>query len=338
MIFPVISPGKSVSVLLLLAVPVFVSSALPLSYSFADTDPPARQDAARSAAQQEEQQKANQSYYANARPYMDEPLDTLRKKIPELRKLKPATDQQPLPKILEQTAANVDGFFHEVVDLIAEENITQERSTSFGSTKARVRDSYLIVRGGNDAPSDVLEYRMDPAGQRIDQAIPRGFLITSGFALISNCFSTLAQPESRFRYLGDVKIGTREAYVVAFTQRPGQTKQLITIMMAGLGGSSLNILVQGIAWVDKGNFQILRLRTDLLAPRPEIGLERQTTQVTFSQVRFQDVPYPLWLPTEVKVYLAVKEPGSPYEKQFRNEHRYTNYRRYRVSVKIGPPN
>jgi hypothetical protein len=67
------------------------------------------------------------------------------------------------------------------------------------------------------------------------------------------------------------------------------------------------MLVQGIAWVDKSNFEIIRMRTDLLAPHPEVGLAQQTTEANFSRVQLLDVATPLWLPSEVKVYLTFKE-------------------------------
>jgi hypothetical protein len=305
------------------------------SYPTATPQPTPPQDGTNTAALQEEEKYDDKRYYANAHPYIDESVKTVAKEIPQLRKLKPAPDQEALPKILEKTAVNVDRFFYDVVDVNAEENITEERSTSWGSTKARVQDSYLIVRNSNRTLSDVAEFRMDPEGKRIDQVLG-GYLVTSGFALIGNYFLSASQPESRFRYLGDEKIGSHETYVVAFAQRPGEATQFIT--MAGPRGASANLLVQGIAWVDKSNFQIIRIRTDLLAPRPEIGLERQTTEVTFSSVQFHDVANPLWLPSQVKVYLSVKESDSLRSRlSFHNEHRYTNYRRYRVSVKIASP-
>jgi hypothetical protein len=99
--------------------------------------------------------------------------------------------------------------------------------------------------------------------------------------------------------------------------------------------------MQGIAWVDKRNFQIIRMRTDLLAPHPEIGLDRQTTEVTLTKVQLLDVATPLWWPSEVKVYLRFKACDSDlaplYGTSYRNEHHYTDYRRYRVSVKMVVP-
>jgi hypothetical protein len=93
-------------------------------------------------------------------------------------------------------------------------------------------------------------------------------------------------------------------------------------------GGTVQILVQGIAWVDKDNFQIIRMRTDLLVPRSDIGLDRETTDVTFSEVKLVDTATPLWLPSNVIVCTVFKG------HTFRNEHRYTNYKRFRVSIKI----
>ena len=93
----------------------------------------------------------------------------------------------------------------------------------------------------------------------------------------------------------------------------------------------MEMLTQGILWVDKDNFQILRMRSDLLAPNKEIRLDRLTTDVTFGQVRLQDLPNSLWLPSDVDVYIDIGN------EKFRNLHHYANYRRYRVAVKVGTP-
>ena len=96
-----------------------------------------------------------------------------------------------------------------------------------------------------------------------------------------------------------------------------------------------------MAWVDKSNFQIIRMRTDLLVPVPEIALDNQTTEVTFSKVQLREVASPLWLPREVKVHLRFKEAdakrGKTYELDYRNDHHYTDYQRFRVSVKMNTP-
>jgi len=130
-----------------------------------------------------------------------------------------------------------------------------------------------------------------------------GFFVTSGFALSSVHFSTAW--DSRFLYLGDQKIEGRDTYVVAFAQLPSAARNKIT--MKGRSGITVHMLTQGIAWVDKGHLHIVQMQTDLLARRPEIGLDKQTRKVRFDEVRFPDVPEPLWLRRHVNVYIKVND-------------------------------
>jgi|SRR5580704_6082042 hypothetical protein len=281
-------------------------------------------------------------FYANAHPYVDQSLEELAKQIPELRKIQPAPDPQALPAILAKTAGNVDSFFHDVVDLTAQEEITLERlngRSGFGA-REQVHDNYLILRRDGGSSADIAEYRMDSDGNPTDQTgVNKGYVVTVGFALACNYLSTAYQPESTFRYLGDQKVGNRDTYVLAFAQKPGEASLFVTLSKRS--GTRVSMLMQGIAWVDKSNFQIIRMRTDLLAPHPEISLDEQMTEVTFSEVQLLDVATPLWLPSEVKVNLKFKMPevgrNKFFELTYRNEHRYTDYRRYRVSVKMVVP-
>ena len=285
--------------------------------------------------------ESTQNYYANVHPYLDEPLKKLRGQIPELNNVRPAADQQALPAILEKSARNVDDFFHHIVDLTALEEVTQSRLNDMDVVTAseRVKDNYLLLFHGGEVRTDLEEYRMDAKGNRLGPVgLDKGYIVTFGFALICNYFSSALQPESKFRYLGDQKLDSRDTYVVAFAQQPGVATLFTTL--TGAKGRRVNMLMQGIAWIDKSNLQIVRVRTDLLAPHPEVGLNRQTTEVTFSKVQLLDVAVPLWLPNKVKVYLEYRlfDPDAgPYERRYMNEHRYSDYRRYRVAVKMLVP-
>lgn len=286
----------------------------------------------------QESQKAPADQNEEPGPYGNEPLKKLLKEMPELNGIRPANDQTELPKILRNTGAEVDEFFDDAVDLVADEEITQERSGGYGLAFVGrpVHDNYLIVREENGNHRDFDEFRMDEHGNRMDQLREHpGFLVTSGFALICMHFSTSVQPESVFRYLGEQKLGQKETYVVAFAQRP--EKATTAEMMVGPEGTLENLLTQGIAWIDKDSFHILRMRTDLLRPHPEVGLDQQTTKVNFCEVRLVDIATPLWLPKEVDVYLKLgKSPERLFPLSFRNIHHYSDYRRYRVSVKMLP--
>lgn len=275
---------------------------------------------------------AGLDYYTNAHPYLEEPLKHLIKHIPELRTLRPAVNpEEMLPIVLMHTGMKVGNFFEDIVDLTAHEEVGQEILTRDGNLLAsqHAHYNYLILLNGHDSPPRYEEYRTDGEGNRSEQeGVELGYAITTGFALKCIYFSPTMQEGSTFRYLGDQMLGERDSYVVAFAQRPTQTRFWGTVTG---GWGTVKILDQGIAWIDKRSFQILRIRADLLAAHEEIGLERQTTEVTFGEVQIHDVEKPLWLPSEASVYAEFQGHA------FRNEHHYGDYERFRVSVKMGKP-
>jgi hypothetical protein len=236
----------------------------------------------------------------------------------------------------------VDELFANIVDLTAREKITQARLDNRLRVIAShdTQGNYLIVHRKGSTGRDIDEYRTDANGNRTNSRGLRvsGYFVTSGFALNCNYFSSDFQPESMFRYLGRQKIGGRQAYVVAFAQKPG--KATLSVAYRELDGTSEAMLVQGIAWIDEDTSQILRLRTDLLTPLYTVGLDRLTTDVNFSEVRLQDMTKPLWLPREVSVRIFMNqysyEGADYYEQIYENAHRYSNYQRFRVGVKVGP--
>jgi hypothetical protein len=209
--------------------------------------------------------------------------------------------------------------------------VTQEKLNAAGKIKVKeyVQDDYLILNHRYQWGTSA-EYRMDDKGNHLGPiGLEKGYLVTSGYALSCISFSVVAQSQSRLRYFGEEKIGARETYVLGFAQQPGQATFFST--MKGTGRTDVDMLTQGILWVDENNFQIIRMRSDLLAPRNEIQLQQLTTEVIFGEVRLQDVPNPLWLPSQVDVYIEIDK------QKYLNLHHYTGYRRYRVAAKIGAP-
>jgi hypothetical protein len=95
-----------------------------------------------------------------------------------------------------------------------------------------VEDNYLFLRRGLEVWGTVSEYRKDAKGNPLDEiGRNKGYFDTSNFALDHIYFATLHQSEATFLYLGQQKIGSQDAYVVAFAQNPGEAS--ITIAMEG---------------------------------------------------------------------------------------------------------
>jgi VWFA-related protein len=287
--------------------------------------------ATRRNASAESASASHEADSANAPLYVDLPMAELVERVPELKSVGPAADQRELPMILQKMGARMDDFVQNIGDLIAREDLTQEKLKADGKIKEKQHgeDNYLILHHGNEWGARA-EYRMDDKGNHLGPVgLWQGYLVTSGQALSCIQFSTAGQSQSgaRFRYLGDETLSSRGTYVLAYAQRPGEIS--FASVMEVTGAKEADMPTQGILWVDKGNFQILRMRSDLLEPNPEIRLAQLTTDVTLGEVRLPDVPNPLWLPAGAEVNI---EMGG---QKYRNVHHYKDYRRYRVSIKIG---
>jgi hypothetical protein len=263
--------------------------------------------------------------------YVDDPIPTLMKAVPELAKLQPSDGQDALPAILLNVGRKVRAFSQAFTDVTAREEVTQEQLFSDGSVRAKQRSSfsYLVLNGAQGSAWPFEEYRTDLQGHADSRvAMRRGYAITSGFTTICLHFGTDNQQGSKFRYLGQDSVDGIEAYVVAFAQQPGPPGIRERIWEGSLMEA---VSVQGIAWIGKDNFQILRIRTDLLQPLVKLGVTTQSTEVRFSEFRLEGIPSPLWLPETVTVYLATIN-----HDHLLNLHRYSDYRKFRVDVAIKP--
>jgi len=151
--------------------------------------------------------------------------------------------------------------------------------------------------------------------------------LSQGFASMWTYFYPLNRPESAFRYLGQQKMDGHHTVVLAFAQKPGSVRLPTEFRFEG---RIIPIFLQGVAWVDAFDFQIVRLRTDLLSPFPEDTLRRLTADIQFAQTTVAGVALPLWLPRDVVVTSDVRGVI------LREDHKYSDYRAFRVQTKMVP--
>jgi hypothetical protein len=106
---------------------------------------------------------------------------------------------------------------------------------------------------------------MDKNGKRLGAiGLEKGYLVTSGYALSSISFSTVTQAQSKFRYLGAQKMGTRDTFVLAFAQRPGETTFKTAMQGAG---NEVDLLTQGILWIDIRRYRASGANSKFHKPR-----------------------------------------------------------------------
>ena len=277
--------------------------------------------------------------YADAHPYLDDSLPELKKMVHELGGLEPASSQDQLSDVLAKVGTKADELLRKVPNLISDEAVTQAQwadsqvtlpgCVGFGCGdrgRSETRDqnfNYIILAHPAENRRRLLqEYRTTRNDKPVQGA---GAPYFQGFASAWVLFSSSNQVESRFHYLGKQETDGHNTFVVGFAQIPGSIEHPGEIVT---GRGSVPMLLQGIAWIDQTDFRIVRLRTDLLAPQPEIALQEQTSNIRFGPVRIAALDSELWLPQAVDV--AMRANG-----QFlRERHRYSRYRLYQAKSKI----
>jgi hypothetical protein len=271
-----------------------------------------------------------QSYYENAKPLLDSPLPDILRADPELQGLEPASSQDALAMILDKAGKMTEDLMESMPNLVSREEVTQEKLRASGKVQEhrQAEFDYMILVQHPGGQISLDEYRAGPGGSRLEaHGLEEGYMLTAGFASEWLHFLPAVQQAARFRYLGQQSGGGFRCYVVAFAQKPGWATITGTVSR---GGESVRLLYQGIAWIDEASFRIVRLKTDLLAPRPDIGLERNTTDLHLGETRLPQLVSPLWLPQEV---IVTTEMG---DQHLRNVHRYSGYRLFKVETKILP--
>jgi hypothetical protein len=293
-----------------------------------------------------DQQQARQvAYSKDAESFVNLPLAQLLKAVPNLKGLEPAESQEALPGILQEVGANVKRFFQDFPNTACVEKISMG---GLGETREAAPDmsaigilpsgmsggeawqthtqkfQYLALARQGTGGVGVNEYRTNAKGEPAEPGgAPGGYFVTKGFVSIPLYFHPDYQADSTFRYLGRQSIDKQRAYVVAFAQRPERARFVGKIEIAK---TSFLVLMQGIAWIDPRDYQILQMRTDLLPSKEDIGPRRETTEIQFQAVSFKESSQVLWLPREVSVIVKWKKIT------YRNRHRYSKFKLFAVGT------
>jgi VWFA-related protein len=240
-------------------------------------------------------------------------IDEFLRAVPDLAGLNPAPNQDRLPGLLDRAEQNVKRFFDALPATSAHERIALGRLGKIGHEEEEFNYQDLPRPGGDGVGRE--EFRTDAAGQRTEPKPLEDGYVTNRFASMMALFHPLYRSESTFRYLGAQNVNGEPADVVYFAQIPGKAR-FQQVVETGKG--SLQILVQGLAWIDSDS-RIVRLRAELLEPHDDPDLKMQTTDLLFKAVHFKDVAEAFWLPQQVMV--TMKWRGA----EFRNRHEYSDF-------------
>jgi hypothetical protein len=224
--------------------------------------------------------------------------------------------------ILEKVGEKVEMFFRDFPKTLSKEQVRLERMDADGRVLNAITRNYSYSFSPSNQGASWMEDRTESNGRPVDFSRIKGFFLANGRAGMSAFLHPIHQNGSRFRYLGR-QASNPEAYLIAFAQKP-EIGDYLGSYQSDTMAAPVPILYQGLVWVDPRTFQIVRMRTELLTPRNDIGLYRQTSDVWLGEVRFQSVPESYWLPREVVVTNVTLGSMS------RCRHRYSDYQIFLV--------
>lgn len=272
-------------------------------------------------------------------------IQELEMTVPELKGLKPSADQEKLPALLEKVGAKTVDIMRNTPNLISQE-IVVGSPQEVGATKHEY--DYLILPHVDGTMVRLDEFRLDlKSGEKFEAdeaittesslrsnlerannevAMSKGYRpLTQGFAISWVSFYPSNLKRTTYRYLGEQKRDGNRTVVLAFAQKPAL---VLVPAVFRYRDKTAPMFLQGIAWVDHSDFRILRLRTDLLSPVPEVSLQRLTADIQFGLTRVEQVASLLPLPREVTITAVVG--GST----MRENHEYSKYRLFRAQSKV----
>lgn len=260
-------------------------------------------------------------------------VDYLHHPPPDIQAVEPLGDKVELAAVLSAVGGHVAELFQNFPNTSSLELIHQEKLDHKGKCAGSLNQKfrYLCLIPTSQWGPATNEYRADSTGQ---EATPRGladnYMLTSGFVAAALIFHPTYQPGSTFRLLGRQKTEGREAYLVAFAQEPGRSRMYGSFKC---DGKTRETFYQGVAWIDAANYQILKLRTELLTPLPVVKLKTEITQIDFNEVHFKSATAGFWLPEKVTVTIDFQG------RTLRNQHQYSDFALFNVDSRqrIGKP-
>jgi len=269
-------------------------------------------------------QDLEKTHWANAKPYLDDPLPELRSAVPELKGLDPAPGQEQLTSILDRTGEKCVDLLRHMPNVISREEVTTQ--TPRGKRQSRTFE-YLLVSHQTPSGTELEEYRTVHGRPALMADEFSQGQVSKGFVTDWRRLAPGNRSQSRFRYLGQQEVDKHKTFVVAFAEIPGEVKTPATFLFFG---TWISMLFQGVVWIDSTNFQIVRLREDILAPRPDAFLKKFTSKIQFADVEIPDAGLSLWLPQDVDIKWEFNG------RAFQRIHHYSKFRLYAAKTRILP--
>ena len=173
------------------------------------------------------------------------------------------------------------------------------------------RFGYVVLVSQNREGTFLVDEYRDGS---VDATIfPEG-IATNGLPALALLFHPVLAVDFDFTCEGLGLAKGKAAWQIHFAQRGDRA---VRIRGYNTGQRTYRLYLEGRAWIDAGNYQVVRMESELQKPIPDIELTKEHIVIEYAPVRFQTQKTQLWLPQVAEMYVE------------KNHHRY--YRRHTYS-------
>lgn len=236
----------------------------------------------------------------------------------ELRNEIPDDIPCPLTEILHQARERATEMVDNLQRFTATEQIEHTEFKKNGKPRQSVRQQFSYVAEIDQAPSGAFwieEYRL---AKTHSDPPPLSDTGTAAFALI---FHPQEIGTFEFRCEGRTHLQGTSAWQLRFEESADPRKSFHQIRISG---SAYPLRFKGRAWISVDDNQILRLQTDLVAPIPQIHLQREHLDIAYAPVEFDKPKFRIWLPESASMNISYH--GHSYQRV----HKFSHFRLFLV--------
>jgi tetratricopeptide (TPR) repeat protein len=199
-----------------------------------------------------------------------------------------------LEEVLPEVERRVQEFVENVQRFTATESLVLE---SFGGTgqvartERREYDYVVSIEGSVPGMLQVNEFQ----NSRSSSATSERQLVTKGLPALLLIFHPYYAGDFSMECEGLTSLNGEPAWQIRFRQREDKPSRIRSYSL-GTTGRAYQLNLKGRAWFMAGNYQILRLETDLIKAIAEIQLAVDHTSAEYGPVHFRSRGIDIWLP------------------------------------------
>jgi hypothetical protein len=180
--------------------------------------------------------------------------------------------------------------------------------------------AYVVTVSRNSMGTFLMEeYRN---GSLSPEAFP-GRIATNGLPALNLIFHPVLAGDFQFKCEGLGQAEGKAAWQVHFAQRADKQVRIRSYV---IGERTYRVYLEGRAWIDPGNYQVVRLESELQKPVEEIALTKEHIVIQYAPVEFRTQKMAIWLPQKAELYVEKK--GQRYYRR----HTFSNFMVFNVET------